>query len=288
MGPAVAWRGVWSDSLTYKADDAVTYEGSSYVAVRPTTPGTAPPDDPADWQLLAKEGGGGRPGLRWRGEYDDDTQYAQNDAVRYDDNLYIATSEPPAGTNPTDTQYWSLLFDSNQKAVTSLAVADTLIAGGALALSVVGAFFGVGKAVSQVTSQVEEGIEKALGAGGKIASAISKQLDDAVKAGGTVATAIDQSIDAGLSGGGKIASAISSGAKDAISEGLADTGSITAAIRGGAGKAIQTALSDEGAIGSAIQEGADTAGNIVYENLSRTLEATQEAVGQIEAWILGQ
>ena len=45
----------------------------------------------------------GRAGLVFRGDYNDTTQYYQGDAVRFSNNLYIATGTPEVGTDPTDS-----------------------------------------------------------------------------------------------------------------------------------------------------------------------------------------
>ena len=45
----------------------------------------------------------GRAGLVFRGDYNDTVQYYQGDAVRFSNNLYIATGTPEVGTDPTDS-----------------------------------------------------------------------------------------------------------------------------------------------------------------------------------------
>ena len=56
----------------------------------------------------------GRAGLVFRGDYDNAVQYYQGDAVRFSNNLYIATGTPAVGTDPTDSlgdanEGWELL-----------------------------------------------------------------------------------------------------------------------------------------------------------------------------------
>jgi hypothetical protein len=55
----INWRGTWSASTAYAANDGVNYNGSSYVATAATT-GSAPPAAP--WQLVAQQGGTGPAG----------------------------------------------------------------------------------------------------------------------------------------------------------------------------------------------------------------------------------
>jgi hypothetical protein len=59
-GGAPAWRGEWSASTTYVANDAVSYQGSSYYAPSNVSVGTAPPAAP--WQQIAAKGDTGATG----------------------------------------------------------------------------------------------------------------------------------------------------------------------------------------------------------------------------------
>ena len=66
-GPAgprgLQWRGAYSGSTAYAKDDAVQYDGSSYVAANPVPSGQPLPGVNPDWTLLAQKGqGGGGPG----------------------------------------------------------------------------------------------------------------------------------------------------------------------------------------------------------------------------------
>ena len=57
-GPrGLTWRGSWSASTAYVADDAVQYNGSSYVSTGPVDPGLVPGVAPV-WELLAQKGAG--------------------------------------------------------------------------------------------------------------------------------------------------------------------------------------------------------------------------------------
>jgi hypothetical protein len=55
----INWRGTWSASTAYAANDGVDYNGSSYVATAATT-GSTPPAAP--WQLVAQQGSTGPAG----------------------------------------------------------------------------------------------------------------------------------------------------------------------------------------------------------------------------------
>ena len=52
----INWAGTWSATVTYQADDGVSYQGQSWVALRKTA---AIPPPSGDWQLLAAQGGQG-------------------------------------------------------------------------------------------------------------------------------------------------------------------------------------------------------------------------------------
>ena len=56
----IRWRGVWSSAVAYQKNDAVSYKGSSYIAIVPNT-NVAPPT-PTTWGLLAAVGAKGPPG----------------------------------------------------------------------------------------------------------------------------------------------------------------------------------------------------------------------------------
>jgi hypothetical protein len=61
IGPAgLFWEGAWVSNLAYRNNDAVYYNGSSYVAVQTIPAGQAPPS--TGWSLLSEEGSTGATG----------------------------------------------------------------------------------------------------------------------------------------------------------------------------------------------------------------------------------
>lgn len=58
-GPSVVWRGNWNSASTYNANDGVSYQGNSYVAI--STNVNNPPPSTA-WQLIAQQGAVGPTG----------------------------------------------------------------------------------------------------------------------------------------------------------------------------------------------------------------------------------
>ena len=59
-GDRPLWRGAWNGTTSYVVNDAVSYDGSSWVALRTST--NAVPLEGADWALLARKGDTGRQG----------------------------------------------------------------------------------------------------------------------------------------------------------------------------------------------------------------------------------
>lgn len=55
------WRGAWSSTLTYLANDAVSYNGSAYIAKASVAAGTLPTTT-AKWDVLAQKGATGATG----------------------------------------------------------------------------------------------------------------------------------------------------------------------------------------------------------------------------------
>src|SRR3954465_7581361 len=105
------WRSAYVSTTAYAINDAVSYNGSAYIAIATPPVGTVP-TNATYWSLLAAKGSTGAPGaqgLRWRSAYVGTTAYAINDAVSHSGSSYIAIATPPAGTVPTNTTYWSLL-----------------------------------------------------------------------------------------------------------------------------------------------------------------------------------
>lgn len=63
IGPqGLVWRGAWSSSTAYAANDAVTYSGSSYRRKLSGTTATIPSGDTTNWELIASKGDTGDTG----------------------------------------------------------------------------------------------------------------------------------------------------------------------------------------------------------------------------------
>ncbi len=164
QGQPVAFRGVWNGTSAYVTGDAVSYNGSSFIAtsaISGTPPGTA-----GQWSLLARQGdaGGagpagapgaagaagqtgapgatgatGAPGLNWLGTYNATTNYGLRDAVSYNGSSYMSLVANNAGNTPgaSGSTEWSVLAAAGATGAQGIAGANG--SNGAAATIVVGA-----------------------------------------------------------------------------------------------------------------------------------------------------
>jgi len=117
------WNGPWATEIGYVKSDAVSYEGSSYVAIAHSK-GQPPPLE-GKWVLLAQRGANGTDGtngtngssVRARGEYQSSESYSAGDIVLLKDtgNSYIAKANTAPGTPPTNGDYWTILAEGMPK-----------------------------------------------------------------------------------------------------------------------------------------------------------------------------
>ncbi|QIG67362.1 concanavalin A-like lectin/glucanase protein [Rhizobium phage RHph_TM3_3_9] len=111
-GPrGLRWRGEWSNATAYDEDDAVSYNGASYIALVGNTNVT--PVAGATWGSLAARGATGLTGMTPRGTYSAATAYVATDAVLYNGSTYVAIA-PTTGNAPptpptTSNAWWQLL-----------------------------------------------------------------------------------------------------------------------------------------------------------------------------------
>lgn len=143
--PGIVWRGAWQDG-SYQINDAVSFEGSSYIAISRVEKGDPPPVENDQitnkWQLLAARG---LLGITWRGDWDSQTIYQRNDAVRYESDevkgTFASLQDNNQNHQPTDEAWWQdVTKDLEAQAnnwVDILSVSATAI--GTLGLVLVGA-----------------------------------------------------------------------------------------------------------------------------------------------------
>jgi len=106
----INWKGPWTTNTQYKKDNIVSYNGSSYIAIRDNTQINF---TIGDWQLVASKGEQGDNGLpgnngsfinSWKDDWNDATDYVRGDIVFYNGSSYIAmhnnrNEEPPNNAN---------------------------------------------------------------------------------------------------------------------------------------------------------------------------------------------
>lgn len=118
------FRGDWgedSSNMDYRVGDIIRLGGYTYVAIADNN--NQQPPNPTYWSRLNH-------GIRWRGDWTDDTEYELGDAVKFNSNSYICIqghisegdqddSSIPTNSPPEDTigVYWNLLASGNENEV---------------------------------------------------------------------------------------------------------------------------------------------------------------------------
>lgn len=140
-GVSINWTGPYDNTVTYNLNDAVSYNGSAYIAIGTTLAHL--PTDPTYWDLMASmgntgatgavgntgavgasgtNGGAGNTGatgasgsagtngspINWTGAYNGATVYSPLDAVSYNGSSYICILSS-TGNLPTNATYWNPL-----------------------------------------------------------------------------------------------------------------------------------------------------------------------------------
>jgi hypothetical protein len=99
----IVWE-PYSSVKAYEALNKVSYNGSSYIAVAPST-GVTPGTDETKWVQIVAKGDTGDIGVNWSGDYAPVTAYAVNDGVYYNGSSYRAI-QATTGNAPTNATYW--------------------------------------------------------------------------------------------------------------------------------------------------------------------------------------
>lgn len=116
-----SYKGVWQNGTSYVTNNLVSYTTSGlnfvYIALSNVPIGISPTNQ-TYWRLLTIQGqqGASGEGLSYRQEWNSSTQYATNDAVTYDDALWMALQASQNRLPDTNPQYWQLV--TNLKTVT--------------------------------------------------------------------------------------------------------------------------------------------------------------------------
>lgn len=117
----VVWRGTWQDGVAYSKYNVVSYlndEGhEAYMAIQAVPAGIVPTDK-TYWIPITLRGQQGAPGtgLSWRGQWDVEVEYFENDCVAYDNKMWAA-KQPSTGQTPTPgSEYWDCVFEVDMTA----------------------------------------------------------------------------------------------------------------------------------------------------------------------------
>jgi hypothetical protein len=70
-GGVMAWQGTWASTTTYAIDDAVEYNGSTYISLTNSNLNNTPDSSPVNWDLSASEGAQGDQGASVTGAQGD-------------------------------------------------------------------------------------------------------------------------------------------------------------------------------------------------------------------------
>ena len=140
-GPrGLTWQGTWSASRTYALNDAVQFNGTSYISIQASNLNHAPAGSPTFWNTLAQVGATGAigpigpagptgmtgvsgatgaagptgptgpQGLTWQGTWSASTTYALDDAVQFNGTSYISLQASNLNHAPDSSPtVWSVL-----------------------------------------------------------------------------------------------------------------------------------------------------------------------------------
>ena len=133
-----AYKGSYVSIATYGLNDAVNWQGSSYISLTAANAGNTPDQSPSSWSLLAAQGAAGAPGatgatglqgltglpgssgaagvagvngapgMNFRGPWAFATQYAPNDAVTFAGSTYLAEASNSASEPDLYPQAWTV------------------------------------------------------------------------------------------------------------------------------------------------------------------------------------
>jgi hypothetical protein len=151
----LAWQGTYVSTYNYALNDAVAYNGSSYISLQGSNRGNAPDLSPSAWSLMAAQGltgaigpagpsgtpgvagttgatgpagtqgaigPAGAVGMTFKGAWASDTGYATNDAVTYGNpaSTYIAQISNSSSEPDLYPQVWTVLAQAGTQATVSV------------------------------------------------------------------------------------------------------------------------------------------------------------------------
>lgn len=118
----IAWKGIW-ENKNYSVDEAVSYNGSSYIC-RNATASNQPPTNNDFWELMASKGDQGEIGpigpssILWKGIWDNNIKYLINDSVEHNGTSFVCVQDC-LGIEPDLDQnlYWDILAKKGETGI---------------------------------------------------------------------------------------------------------------------------------------------------------------------------
>lgn len=102
------WCGKYVEGVSYKVDDVVEYNGSTYICIQDKDNDQAPTTHPDYWQLFVAKGEDGR-SFTWRGEWASSEEYKVDDVVKYNGSSYICILDAKNEREPIENiNFWEL------------------------------------------------------------------------------------------------------------------------------------------------------------------------------------
>jgi hypothetical protein len=120
QGPPVSFKGAWSSATVYNVGAAVSFNGSSYIALTSNL-AIQPGSDPTTWALLAQAG----TSASFKGAWSSAIVYNVGDAVSFNGSSYIALTSNLAVQPGSDPTTWALLAQAGTAATVSVGTTAT-------------------------------------------------------------------------------------------------------------------------------------------------------------------
>lgn len=97
------YKGIFNNSISYKVNEMVYYNGSTYICTKECTGVT--PDNVSYWQTMTA-------GLNVRGDWSSSVNYRERDIVTIDGNKMYLAIKASLDKKPTENEdYWASMFD---------------------------------------------------------------------------------------------------------------------------------------------------------------------------------
>lgn len=158
VGPAgMVFRGSYASGTNYALNDAVSYQGASYISIVPDNHGNTPSSSPLAWAVLAAQGAAGAQGpagvagapgvagpqglqgapgvagapgaigMNYRGTWSSGVSYQANDAASFAGSTYLALASSSAAEPDLSPSAWAVLAEKGSAGPTGPAGAAATV-----------------------------------------------------------------------------------------------------------------------------------------------------------------